>query len=201
MWNKVHLYFDFPHLSQDIWAVLAWLSWNHESNPNPREIKPLGGGGEEKGTDFCSSVLLLLLLPSALCSAALSYEYFAVYLVAIKVSLREGGESLPFKWLQTVIQIRPECRGWFNAKGLNVHRSVLCPFGNFTLKLLSMQIPQQKLQPVLLYRGLWADQKFWDGQRKAEKLGWEECKKLFDNNLSFFFCVCMSPGCKLLSMA
>lgn len=92
MCNKCHLYFDFPCLSQDIWAGFAWLSLM--TNPIPI-LKKLSWLGKEREKHWFIFLPILLLPPlsGTCCSASLSYEYFATsYLMAIKVSLKEGGE-------------------------------------------------------------------------------------------------------------
>lgn len=98
MWNKglCFKYFDFPSLSQDIWALFAWLSLITSLIPILKKLSWLGEEREKNWFIFLP-ILLLPPLPPAFCSAALSYEYFASYLVAIKVRLKEGGESLSFK--------------------------------------------------------------------------------------------------------
>lgn len=86
-----------PCLSQDISAVFPWLSLI--TNPIPI-LKKLSWLGKEREKHWFIFLPILLLPPlsGTCCSAALSYEHFAAfYLVAIKVSLKEGGESLSFK--------------------------------------------------------------------------------------------------------
>lgn len=121
------------------------------------------------------------------------------------ISCGYQGQPERGRWV-IVIQIATNCNsnkaraewgGWFSTKRLNVHRLMLCPFRNFSLQLLSMKIPQQSLKPGLLFWGLWADlsstEKYWDGERRAEKLGWEGMqKKKKSDCCSFFFCLSVS---------